>query len=101
MGMDEDTADQLAAPPRQPSQGNFDAVLKAETAFSLGFWKPTDRFAFGSDQAFGAPGAGGAFGFADPAQGLGFAYAPNRMGTALWDDPRDLALRQALDSCLD
>lgn len=101
IGVDEHTATQLAAPPRHPSQANVDAVLKTETAFSLGFWKPTGRFAFGSEKAFGAPGAGGAFGFADPARGLGFVYAPNRMGTALWDDPRDLALRQALDRCID
>ena len=100
MGVNDETVAQLTAPPPPPSNGNFDLVLKTDTAFSLGFWKPTRRFAFGSEHAFGAPGAGGAFGFADPARGLGFAYAPNRMGTALWDDPRDLALRQALERCL-
>lgn len=100
LGLDAAAAAQLAARPPAPSGGARDMVLKTETAYNLGFWKPTERFAFGSESAFGAPGAGGAFGFADPGTGLGFAYAPNRMGTALWDDPRDIALRRAVDSCL-
>jgi CubicO group peptidase (beta-lactamase class C family) len=47
-----------------------------------------------------APGAGGALGFADPAAGVGYAYVTNRMGTRLTGDPRDVALRQALDDAL-
>jgi CubicO group peptidase (beta-lactamase class C family) len=100
LGLDATAAAQLAARPPEPSGGATDMVLKTETAYNLGFWKPTERFAFGSESAFGATGAGGAFGFADPETGLGFAYAPNRLGTALWDDPRDLALRRAVDTCL-
>jgi CubicO group peptidase (beta-lactamase class C family) len=65
--------------------------------FSLGFMKPGAAVAFGSSPAaFGAPGAGGAFGFADPAQGLGYAYVTNGMGTQLAGDPRDVALRNSL-----
>jgi CubicO group peptidase (beta-lactamase class C family) len=76
----------------------FDVVLRTDTIFSLGYVKPFPRFRFGSRAglAFGTPGAGGSFGFADPDTGIGFAYAMNRTGFKLWDDPRELALRQAL-----
>ncbi|MFB8760959.1 hypothetical protein [Nocardiopsis alba] len=46
------------------------------------------------------PGAGGSFGFADPATGTGYGYVPNRMGLRIRDDPRDAALRRALADCL-
>lgn len=101
LGVGAETVSDLSAPARMPSSGNVDVVLKTDTAFSLGFWKPTPHFPFGSQAAFGAPGAGGAMAFADPAIGLGFAYAPNRMGTALWDDSREVALRVAVRDCAD
>jgi CubicO group peptidase (beta-lactamase class C family) len=68
--------------------------------FSLGFMKPSAALPFGGPRAFGAPGAGGALGFADPDTGVGYAYVTNRMGTHLTGDPRDVALRRALDACL-
>jgi CubicO group peptidase (beta-lactamase class C family) len=92
---------ELATTPDPPSGGPRDAVLKTETAYSLGYWKPFDGFAFGSPSAFGAQGAGGSFAFADPERDLGFAYAPNKMGTHIWDDPRESALRDAVLDCLD
>jgi CubicO group peptidase (beta-lactamase class C family) len=54
-------------------------------------------FVFGSsDRAYGWPGAGGSFGFADPDTGIGFGYVMNNMRFAMLDDPRHVALRQAL-----
>jgi len=71
-------------------------------AYSLGFVRPTEGFEFGrSGRSFGHPGAGGSFGFADPAAEVAFAYAPNRLGNHLRDDPREKALRDALYRCLD
>jgi CubicO group peptidase (beta-lactamase class C family) len=52
---------------------------------------------FGHPGSFGHPGAGGSFGFADPQAGTGYAYVTNRMSTTLPFDPRDVALRNALD----
>jgi CubicO group peptidase (beta-lactamase class C family) len=91
-----DTLEQLAAPATQPSGGATDLVLRVEAAFSLGFLKPSPKFPFGtSERAFGHTGAGGSFGFADPDTELGFAYAPNRLGFHLRDDPREKPLRDA------
>jgi CubicO group peptidase (beta-lactamase class C family) len=59
--------------------------------------RPTGAFRFGrSGRSLGHPGAGGSFGFADPDAQVGFAYAPNRLGHHLRDDPREKALRDAL-----
>jgi CubicO group peptidase (beta-lactamase class C family) len=72
-------------------------VLWVPAAYSLGFVRPTGAFQFGrSGRSLGHPGAGGSFGFADPDAQVGFAYAPNRLGHHLRDDPREKALRDAL-----
>jgi CubicO group peptidase (beta-lactamase class C family) len=74
-----------------------DVAGQADASYSLGFSKPTPAWVFGSSgNAFGTPGAGGSFGFADPDTGVGFAYVMNRMGLYPFSDPRELALRQAL-----
>ena len=71
--------------------------MHVDAAFSLGYCKPVPHFRFGSsDKAFGTPGLGGSFGFADPDTGIGFGYVMNRLGLHLWSDPREIALRQAL-----
>jgi CubicO group peptidase (beta-lactamase class C family) len=98
--LDAETRDALTAPATPPTGGTRDLILHTDTSYSLGFWKPFDGFRFGSPAAFGAPGAGGSFAFADPDRDLAFAYAPNRMGTHVWDDPRETALREAVDDCL-
>jgi CubicO group peptidase (beta-lactamase class C family) len=94
------TADTLAAVTKSavtPTGGIRDKVLHVDSMFSLGYCKPVPHFTFGSsDKAFGTPGLGGSFGFADPDTGVGFAYVMNRLGFHLWSDPRELAIRQAL-----
>jgi CubicO group peptidase (beta-lactamase class C family) len=65
--------------------------------YSLGFLRPGPVPAFGSSaRAFGAPGAGGSFAFADPDAHLGYAYAMNKLDFYLENDPREVALRGAL-----
>ncbi len=96
LGIDDDTLHALSDAAVPPTEGRFDEVLRTETTFSLGYAKPWPGFEFGSDRAFGTPGAGGSFGFADPDLGLGFAYVMNRMDFHLWNDPREVALRDAV-----
>jgi CubicO group peptidase (beta-lactamase class C family) len=80
-----------------PTKGLRDKVVHTDTSYSLGFGKPTSKFVFGSSgRAFGWPGAGGSFGFADPDTGVGFGYVMNKMGFHMFSDPRELSLRQAL-----
>jgi CubicO group peptidase (beta-lactamase class C family) len=97
IGLAPSTLDALKKPAIPPTKGLRDKVLHVDTTFSLGFGKPNSLYAFGSsDDAFGTPGLGGSFGFADPDSGIGFAYVMNRMGFHLVSDPRELALRNAL-----
>ena len=58
--------------------------------------KSCPAFPFGSASSYGAPGAGGAMGFADPEAGVGYGYVTSQMGTTLAGDPRDVALSDAL-----
>jgi CubicO group peptidase (beta-lactamase class C family) len=77
--------------------GDTDAVLGVPSYFSLGFLRPGPGVSFGSSpRAFGAPGAGGSFAFADPDAELGYAYVMNKLDFWLIDDPREKALRDAL-----
>ncbi len=101
LGIEDDTLNALTAV-TAPTLGRRDLVLKVETAYSFGFWKPCPAFRFGSsEKAFGGHGAGGSFGFADPDLQIGYAYVMNKMGFHLFDDPRELALRQAMYRCVE
>jgi hypothetical protein len=101
LGLRRETLDLLAAPAVPPTHGFHDECLKADgVQFSLGFMKSSAVWPFGSTTSFGAPGAGGSLGFADPEAGVGYAYVTSRMGTRLTGDPRDVALRNALYSVL-
>ena len=101
LGLRTETLDLLAAPAVPAAHGFYDECLKSDDVqFSLGFAKPSSALPFGSPSSFGSPGAGGAFGFADPSAGIGYAYVMNRMGTQLSGDPRDVALRDALYSAI-
>ena len=88
LGLTASVLDALANPAIPPTEGLRDKVLHVDTTFSLGYIKPFPKFRFGSsDKAFGTPGAGGSFGFADPDTGIGFAYAMNKAGFHLYNDP--------------
>jgi CubicO group peptidase (beta-lactamase class C family) len=85
------------------SQGE-DRVLLMENAFSAGFMRdPADarghktRTTFGpSLSAFGHPGAGGSFAFADPEHRVAFAYTMNQMEPGVLPNPKSLRLIDAL-----
>ena len=101
LGLTDEVFAELTAPPRPPSGNPRDLVLWVPAAYSLGFVRPSDGFSFGaSGRSTGHPGAGGSFGFADPVEEVGFAYAPNRLGHHLRDDPREKSLRDALYRCI-
>jgi CubicO group peptidase (beta-lactamase class C family) len=96
-----ETLQALAAPAVPPTRGFYDECLMGDgVKFSLGFMKPGPVWPFGSASSFGSPGSGGSLGYADPKVGIGYGYVTSQMGTALTGDPRDLALRQALDSVI-
>jgi CubicO group peptidase (beta-lactamase class C family) len=101
LGLRPATLDLLAAPAVPPASGVFyDDFFRGNVQFSLGFFKPGGVWRFGSARSFGAPGSGGALGFADPDAGIGYAYVTSQMGTALTGDPRDVAVRDALYSAI-
>jgi len=101
LGLRAETLALLAAPAVPPTHGFYDECLRGEAQFSLGFMKPSASIPFGSAASFGSPGAGGAFGFADPTAAVGYAYVTSQMGTTLSGDPRDVALRSALYHVID
>jgi CubicO group peptidase (beta-lactamase class C family) len=96
LGLRAETIESLMAPAIPSRHGFHDECLRGPARFSLGFMQPSDTFPFGHRGAFGAPGAGGAMGYADPEAGIGYGYVTNRMGTSLQGDPRDVALRSAI-----
>ena len=101
LGLRPETLRALAAPAIPPTHGFHDECLKGDgVQFSLGFMKPSPQWPFGNASSFGAPGAGGSLGFADPTAGVGYAYVTSQMGTRLTGDPRDVALRDALYSVI-
>ena len=101
LGLHKRTLDLLASPAIPPLRGFYDECMKAhDVEFSLGFMKSCPAFPFGSAGSYGAPGAGGAMGFADPHAGVGYAYVTSQMGTTLACDPRHVALSEALYAAL-
>jgi CubicO group peptidase (beta-lactamase class C family) len=100
LGLRPETLALLAAPPVPPSHGFHDECLLAEVRFSLGFARTSPLWSFGDAHAYGAMGAGGSMGYADPDAGIGYGYVTSQMGTSLPGDPRDVALRDALHSVL-
>ena len=95
IGITPETFSRVVAPPVVANPR--DEVIGVPSYFSLGFLRPGPEVSFGSSQrAFGAPGAGGSFAFADPDTRLGYAYVMNRLDFYLVDDPREKALRDAV-----
>jgi CubicO group peptidase (beta-lactamase class C family) len=95
IGITSETFARVTAPPSvaRPT----DELLGIPSYFSLGFLRPGPDVVFGSTpRAFGAPGAGGSFAFADPDARLGYAYVMNKLDFYLVDDPREKALRDAV-----
>ncbi len=102
LGIKQETLEAIMKPAEDPELGRHDEVLQIETRFSLGFIKPSPEFKFGtSENAFGTPGAGGSFAYADPDTETGFAYAMNKSGFYLHDDPREHALSEAVFECIE
>jgi CubicO group peptidase (beta-lactamase class C family) len=100
LGLRQETLQALMAPAIAPLHGFYDVVMRKEMTLSLGFLKPCKTYPYGNPGAFGEPGAGGSFAFADPQAGIAYAYVTNRMGPQIGGDPRDLALRGALHRAL-
>ncbi len=96
LGLRPETLEALTAPAIPARNGFHDEFFGGPARFSLGFMKPSETFPFGHAGAFGAPGAGGSMGYADPQAGIGYGYVTNRTGTAFQGDPRDVALRSAI-----
>jgi CubicO group peptidase (beta-lactamase class C family) len=98
--IDDVTLAELAAP--VTTRVRTDLLLRARRAYALGFSRPVPEHWFGSPagRSFGTPGLGGSFGFADPDAKVGYAYAPNRLGIRLSNDPREVAVRTAVYASL-
>ena len=88
-----------------PLSEGTDFTLLIPTAFSTGFMiDPIDpdtgekhRRIFGpSRDAFGQPGAGGSHAFADPSNGISFAYVMNQMESGILPNDRSLGLVNVL-----
>jgi CubicO group peptidase (beta-lactamase class C family) len=95
LGVGPETLARLTALPRFARP--LDEVIGLPSYYSLGFLRPGPGAEFGSSpHAFGTPGAGGSFGFADPDARLGYAYVMNKLDFHLLDDPREKALRDAV-----
>ncbi|MCP4760757.1 MAG: beta-lactamase family protein [archaeon] len=101
LGIKPEVLEALEQPAKPPERGLFDEVLLIETLFSLGFLKQFPSFEFGTSvKAFGTPGAGGSFGYADPDTQTGFAYAMNKSGYYIYSDPRETVLSDAVFECI-
>jgi CubicO group peptidase (beta-lactamase class C family) len=78
----------------------LDRIFQIPTAFSAGFMKDppdTTRRLFGPSQlAFGHPGAGGSHAFADPANGISFAYVMNQMEQSLLPNEKSVRMVDAI-----
>lgn len=85
---------------RQIESNGVDATIGKPSRFGLGFMLTSPERPWGPNlNCFGHYGNNGLLGFADPDANIGFAYAMNRQGRA-WRDPRNIALVDALYTCI-
>ncbi|AVH21792.1 serine hydrolase domain-containing protein [Nocardia cyriacigeorgica] len=80
-----------------------DEVLLLESAFGLGFMRPSPSFrlpAAARASAFGHPGAGGSIGLGDPDHDVAFAFIPNLRRDGLAGDRRAYDLVEAVYAAL-
>jgi CubicO group peptidase (beta-lactamase class C family) len=84
----------------QTLASGVDRILQIPTTFSAGFMKDSpegpQRIFGPSPSAFGHPGAGGSNAFADPENGIGFAYVMNQMEQSLLPTEKSLRLVDAI-----
>lgn len=77
------------------------AGFERETEIGLGLWLSGPNGSYGPNpRAFGHDGLGGSCGLADPEAGVSLGYVMNRLGPHIADDPRKMALIDALYSTL-
>ncbi|MFG2639411.1 serine hydrolase domain-containing protein [Streptomyces sp. NPDC048370] len=97
---------EAAAERAREGQGSCrDLVLGAgfahDTECALGLWLSGPNASYGPNpRAFGHDGFGGSFGLADPEAGVSLGYVMNRMGPHIADDPRKMALIEAVYAAL-
>ncbi|MFF5256231.1 serine hydrolase domain-containing protein [Streptomyces leeuwenhoekii] len=73
------------------------AGFEGETEAGLGLWLSGSNGSYGPNpRAFGHDGFGGSCGLADPEAGVSIGYVMNRMGPRIADDPRKMALVDAV-----
>lgn len=90
---------------REGQGGCRDLVLGArvgrDTEIGLGLWLSGPHGSHGPNpRVFCYDGFGGSCGLADPEAGVSLGYVMNRMGPHIADDPRKMALIDALYSAL-
>jgi CubicO group peptidase (beta-lactamase class C family) len=106
LGISQETMNILIKRAELPEDGNYDEVMgiKTDTDIvgwsSAGFKKNDETFSFGSETSFGFYGTGGSFAYADPENKIGYAYVMNKMDWYTMNDPREIALREAMYSCI-
>lgn len=102
LGIKPETLNYLVERTVAPTEGTLDEVMRIKTVGNCVKWsqsghcKPSDDFDYGPESAFGFYGTGGSFAFADPENKTGFAYTMNKMDFYTQNDPREIALREAM-----
>ena len=75
--------------------------LGSDTELGLGLFLSGPNGSYGPNpRAFGHDGFGGSCGLADPDAGVSLGYVMNRMGPHIANDPRKMALVDALYDAL-